>query len=150
MTMIRKIISILPAAAGLWACAAAPSSVQVGSEASGSPYFSLGPPGVYKAGDGLRLVGRVCRRSRTTLLSPARVRIEHVAASGDVAEVAHAGVAAIYRNADQACASYAARVGWRIADGESLRACFDRVGACPRQAAVKAVVAVPAASGSSP
>jgi hypothetical protein len=125
------------------ACATPGASVQVTSQASGSPYFSLGAPGVYKVDGGLRLAGRVCRRARTTLLSPSRIRLEHVAASGEVADVARASVAAIYRNADQACSSYAVRVAWQIADGEALRACFDRGRPCPSNSPNKALIPVP-------
>ena len=129
----------------LAACAVSGSSVEVKSEASGSSYFSLGAPAVYAAPDGLRLVGRVCRRARTTLLSPPGVRLEHIGATGDVLDVAHAGLAAIYRNVDQACTHYATRVGWRVADGESVRACFDRGRPCAPDTPVKATIAVPAA-----
>jgi hypothetical protein len=101
----------------LTACASAGTSVQVTAEATGSPYFNLERPLVYKAGDGLALAGRVCRRARGTLLSPPRVRLEHVGVAGQVLDVAHAGVPEIYRRADQACSDYSARVGWSFVEG---------------------------------
>jgi hypothetical protein len=115
------------------------------TEASGSPYFSLGAPGVYKADGGLQLAGRVCRRSRSTLLSPSRVRLEHVPATGEITEIAHAGIAAIYANADQPCSDYTTRVTWQMGEGDSVRACFDHGRACPVDTPVKAVVTVPVA-----
>ncbi|HEY5290343.1 MAG TPA: hypothetical protein VIJ59_09930 [Caulobacteraceae bacterium] len=140
----RRSASAVAACASLCACATQSSSVQVVSQASGSPYFSLGPPGVSKAGDGVRLVGRVCRRSRTTLLTPYRVRIEHVGPGGAVIGVEHARIPPIYAYSDQACATYAIVAKWTLAPGDSLRACFDRGRDCPSSAAAKAVVAVPA------
>lgn len=126
----------------LTGCAASGTSVEIVSQSSGSPYFSLGRPGVYKAGDGLRVAGRVCRRSRTTLLSPPRVRLEHLAATGEVIEVDRAAIPIIYRRADQACSNYSAHVGWKIAEGETVRACFDRGKVCPVAAETKAVIPV--------
>jgi len=147
--MTRTLIAI--AIAGLLGgCAATGDSVTVGSQASGSPYFSLSRPGVYKVATGLQLVGRVCRRSRSTQLSPPGVRLEHISAAGEVVESSHAGVGAIYRNADQPCSDYSARVTWQIADGETVRACFDRGHNCPADPAVKAVVAVPGAPAAAP
>jgi len=141
---MTRTIMVISIAAGLLAgCATVGDSVTVGSQASGSPYFYLSRPGVYKLATGLQLMGRVCRRSRATQLSPPRVRLEHVSATGDVVEISHASVGAIYRNADQPCSDYSARVGWQIADGETIRACFDHGRACPTDPAVKAVVAVP-------
>ncbi len=138
----------LPIVAGLLVagCGTVGDSVTVSSQASGSNYFSLSRPGVYKIASGLQLAGRVCRRSRTTQLSPPRVRLEHVSAAGDVVETSHASVGAIYRNADQPCSDYVARVTWQIADGETVRACFDRSHACPADPSVKAVVSVPASA----
>jgi hypothetical protein len=137
-------MQIVASCVALAACAAPSSSVQVVSEASSSPYFSLGAPGVYKAGEALRLVGRVCRRARTTLLTPYRVRVEHVSSTGAVIDISHAGVPAIYKYADQPCATYTARVAWTLSTGDTLRACFDRGRPCPVNAPAKAVVAVPA------
>jgi len=139
----------LIAVACLAACASSGSSVVVSSQASGSTYFSLSRPGVYKVDGGLELAGRVCRRARTSLLSPSRVRLEQVGAGGDTIAVAHAAVPAIYHRQDQACSHYATRVAWRIEDGQSIRACFDRGGQCPSDPPVKAVIAVPAAAAPS-
>ena len=142
--------AILGVAACLVGCASSGSSVEVSSQASGSAYFSLSRPGVYKVRDGLEIAGRVCRRARTTLLSPPRVRLEHLATDGATLDVAHAGVAAIYRNPENACTDYAARVAWTIADGESVRACLDRGRPCPADPAMKAVIAVPGTAAKSP
>lgn len=129
----------------LGGCASPGTSVQVVTQASSSSFFTLGPPGVYKSGDALQLAGRVCRRARSTLLSPSRVRLEHVGATGAILDIAHARVAAIYANADQACTDYSTRVRWQIAESESVRACFDRARACPDDTSAKAVVNVPLA-----
>ena len=136
--------------ASLVSCATAGGGVAVGSEATGSPYFSLSRPYASKAGEGLQLSGRVCRRARTTGLSPARVRLEHVSAAGDVVEVARAYVPPIYRRSDQACRSYFIRVAWPIADKEAIRACFDRGRPCPSDPQVKATIAVPVAPAVAP
>ena len=127
----------------LAACATSESAAPITSQATGSSYFRLGAPGVYKAGDGLLLAGRVCRLGRTTLLSPPRVRLEHVSVNGEPLQATHASVAAIYESADQACSNYSARVSWRFAEGEAVRACFDRGRACPADAQVKTVTAAP-------
>ncbi|HZL00691.1 MAG TPA: hypothetical protein VFC47_12405 [Caulobacteraceae bacterium] len=136
--------ALSPALACLVSCATPGSSVEVGSQATGSSYFTLSRPAVYKARVGLELAGRACRRARTTLLSPSRVRLEHVAANGEVAESARAYLPPLSRRADQACASYAARVTWRLGDGETVRACFDRGRPCPADSGPKAIVPVPA------
>jgi hypothetical protein len=130
--------------ANLAACASAGASVDVTSEASSSSYFRLSRPSLYKTQGGLSLVGRVCRLGRTTLLSPPRVRLEHLDASGSPVEIAHAPLGAIYRNPDQPCTDYAARVGWTLTEGDTVRACFERGRACPTASAAKAVVPVPA------
>jgi hypothetical protein len=118
-------------------------SIAVTAQASDSPYFSLSRPGVYKSGSGLVLTGRVCRKSRSTLLSPSAVRVEHLTASGQLAEVAHASVSAIYGKADQACASYTSHVLWSLTEGDTVKVCFDHGHACPIEATVKEVVAAP-------
>jgi hypothetical protein len=125
-------------------CATSEANVDMVSQATGSAYFTLGAPRLYGDGSDLRAVGRVCRRSRTTQLSPARVRLEHIGAGGQIVEVARARVPAIYRNADQSCADYGARVNWRVAQGETIRACFDRARACPIDATVKTTITAPA------
>jgi hypothetical protein len=129
----------------LTGCATATDAVHITSEASASPYFSIGAPAAYKAPGGLELAGRVCRRSRSTSLSPPRVRLEHLTAMGEIADVAHAGVPAIQRSSDQACRTYATKVSWQLADGDTVRACFDRGRACPTST-VKALIAAPAAA----
>jgi hypothetical protein len=109
--------------------------------ASGSPYFTLSPPMAYKNRTGLLLTGRVCRRARTTMLSPQRVRLEHLKADGHPIEVTSANVETIPRNADQACTRYGRKVGWTIAADETIRACFDHGKACPANAPAKTMTA---------
>ena len=128
--------------AALAGCAGAGSSLVVNTEAAGSSYFSLGRPVAYKAGVGLELAGRVCRRARTTVLTPSRIRLEHVAAGGEVVGVAHAFLPQISRRADLPCSEYRAAVAWTLAEGDTIRACFDRGHACP--GAPPARIAVPA------
>ena len=124
-------------------CATGPTSVQVSAQAEGSTYFRLAPPAVYKAGSGLELAGRVCRRAHTTLLSPREVRIEHLSASGALLDVTLARVAPIHPGADQSCANYASRtVDWKLAEDDLIRACFARNHACP-VSAPKTLIQVP-------
>ena len=146
MSGTYRTATCLLALATLAACSTTGDTVQVTSEAKGSDSFSLGTPGAYKEGSGLRLTGRVCRLARSTALSPPRIRIEHVAVSGYVTETAQASVPTIYRSTDQTCRTYSARVGWVLAEGDTVRACFDRGRACPVSADTKAAVAVPASS----
>ncbi len=122
---------------------ASPGGVLLQSQATGSPYFSLSAPGVTPVGDRLLLQGRVCRRGRATLLSPRRVRIEHITVGATTAGIAQAYVPVIYRSADQNCVHYSTRVDWRMAEGETLRTCFDKGGPCPIDAQTKAVIAAP-------
>lgn len=144
-----QIAPILAVAVYVAACASAENWMTVTTESTGSPYFSLGRPGVYKEKTGLVLAGRVCRLARSTLLSPPRVRLEHIGvATGEVIEHTVTHVAAIYRGADQACSDYATPVTWTLAEGDLVRACFDRGHDCPRDPDVKAVVTVPATSAS--
>ncbi len=131
-------------------CASSGAGVDITAQATGSAYFTLSRPSVYSSNGGLEIAGRVCRRARGTLLSPSRVRLEHVGAGGTVVDLARAGVPAIHRNVDQPCADYSTKVDWRMLDGESIRACFERGRACPADAASKAVIAVPAAPPAPP
>lgn len=112
-------------------CASGGAFQSVGSQATGSAYFTVSRPAVYKMANGLQLAGRVCRRARTTVLSPAGVRLEHIGPTGEVLGTARTHVAAIHRYADQPCAGYATHVDWTLADGDTLRACLDRGRACP-------------------
>jgi hypothetical protein len=123
--------ALMMAATSVTACASAATAVNVVSQASGSPYFSLGPPAVYKGAEGLTISGRVCRRDGSTLLSPPRVRLEHLAPTGARIGVARARVPEIYREVDQRCADYTTRVVWAIGPGDGVRACFDGGRACP-------------------
>lgn len=125
-------------------CAAPGASVSVSSEAAGSGYFSLSAPAPHAVKGGLLLAGRVCRKARTTLLTPSRIRLEHVSANGDAVQTTHAYMPAIYRRSDQACARYSVIAPWTLADGETIRACFDRGRACPGAPPVKVVVPVTA------
>ena len=139
-----KTIPCLLALATLTACAVARETVQVTAEAKGSESFSLGPPTAYRAGDGIRLSGRVCRLGRSTALSPPSIRLEHVARDGGIVETSQSSVATIYRSTDQACRTYAANLAWALADGDTVRACFDRARPCPVTSTAKAVIAAPA------
>jgi hypothetical protein len=141
----RSLIALLPATC-LAACATAGTWTGVTSDSSGSSYFNVGRPGVYKVDGGLQVTGRVCRLARTTVLSPPGVRLERVATSGEVVESTHANVRSISRRSDQACAPYNARVGWTLAETDSIRACLDRGHACPTSAPSKAAAAIPAAT----
>jgi hypothetical protein len=121
------------------ASAGGTADVPLMANASGSPYFSLSAPRAYKTRGGLELAGRVCRRARTTLLSPSRVRLEHVLADGSVGDVAHAYVGSILRNPDEACAGYYTRVSWTLGEGEQVRACFGHGRPCLGDAPKKAL-----------
>jgi hypothetical protein len=137
-------------AGSLAACVTAGSGVAVNSAATGSSAFSLGAPGAYKTKSGLVLVGRICRRGRSTSLTPARVRVDHVAATGEVTASAHAAVRAIGRRADERCSSYGVNVDWTVAESESLRACFDRGRACPGGGPATSVPVVPVPDAPAP
>lgn len=139
-----SLIATLLLATGLAACATVGTWTGVTSDSSGSSYFNVSRPGVYKVDGGLQVTGRVCRRARTTVLSPPGVRLEHVAASGEVVESTRANVRSISRRTDQACSPYAARVGWTLAETDSIRACLDHGHACPTSAPAKAAAAIPA------
>ena len=102
----------------------------VASGASGSAAFSLSAPAAYQGKAGLELVGRVGRRARSTQLTPASVRIERLGPTGEIVASARAYLHPIGRRTDQRCASYLANVDWRLAPGDTLRACFDRGRAC--------------------
>lgn len=132
-------------ALALAACAGLPAEpVRVTAEAKGSAFFSLGAPTISKTGAGQHLAGRVCRLGRSTLLSPPRIRVEHRAADGQLRDVAQAHIPEIYLARDQTCSDYAAKVAWSLAEGDVVRACFDRGLPCPAQAESKAVIKAPA------
>ena len=126
------------------------TSVQVVAQASDTPNFSLSRPAVYKTTGGLQVAGRVCRRARTTLLSPSQVRLEHLSAAGEITETAKAGVGEISRRADQPCSNYSGRVSWTLAEGDTVRVCFDRGRACPSAPTVTTVIAAPTSPASPP
>ena len=121
-------------------------TVELTSQASGSAYFSVSRPYAYKSADGFRLTGRVCRRARTTGLSPPRVRLEHVGPEGGVLHIALARVGAIQRAGDQPCSTYLKQVDWMMATGDTVRACLDRGRACPADAPAKPITVAPATS----
>jgi len=149
---LRNLVGVISIAASvvLSGCASALSdTVTVTTEASGSSQFRLGPPRAYKASNGLTLMGRVCRLARNTGLSPAHVRLEHIGADGTVKEAGRAYVPSITRAVDQPCSTYAGHVAWQLADGETVRVCFDRGKECPPPV-VKTVVAAPAPSATPP
>jgi hypothetical protein len=136
-------LAVAALAATLAACAAPGASVSVNAEASGTSYFSLDHPFVHKVRDGLELSGRACRRVRTTLLTPSRVRIEHLSVAGEPIQSVHAFLPQTSRRPDQPCTRYSTIAGWTLSEGETIRACFDRGHACPGAPAVK--IAAPAA-----
>jgi hypothetical protein len=138
-------VAIFVLAAG----SAASQAMDLTSQASGSAYFTLSRPYASKTHDGFRLAGRVCRRSHTTVLSPPRVRLEHLGPGGAVSETGMARIGAIYRPSDQACSSYAKEVRWTMASGDMVRACFDRGRACPADAPEKAIAVRPASGATS-
>jgi len=143
MTMTARQAGLgLALSAAVAGCAAPGSSLVINSEAAGSSYFSLGRPAAYKVGSGLELAGRACRRARTTVLTPSRVRLEHVTVDGQVIGVAHAFLPQASRRTDLPCSNYRANVAWTLAEGDTIRACFDRGHACP--GAPPAQIAVPA------
>ena len=144
MPMPGRLATLLPLVTALASCAALSGAPAVTAEATGSAYFSLSRPAIYKAGEGLLLAGRACRVARSTVLSPARVRVEHVSAAGEIVQSAHAFLPPIFRRADQRCADYSLKVAWQVGEGESVRACFDRGHACPAKPATAAVVPIAA------
>ncbi len=127
----RPVQGLLAAALLLTGCASDAGVQGFGSESWGSPAFTVSRPAVYKAGDRLALAGRVCRRARSTALSPPAVRLEHIGADGAVLGTALTRVRAIQRSADQPCAPYATKVDWTLGTGDRLRACLDRGRPCP-------------------
>ena len=130
-------------------CASTPlESVKVVTEAKGSSSFSLGAPAVSKSHNGQHVAGRVCRQGRSTLLSPPSIRVEHLAAGGQVLNTDHAYVPEIYSARDQTCADYHVKVQWTLSPGDIVRACFEHGAACPHQADSKAVVKAPAGPAS--
>lgn len=133
LNFLRPACRRAPLAVGLLlaGCAAESGFQSVASESWGSPSFTVSRPAVYKAGDGLELTGRLCRRAGATALSPPAVRLEHVGADGQVVGTAMTRVRAIYRSADQPCAPYATKVDWTLGAGDRLRACLDRGRPCP-------------------
>jgi hypothetical protein len=143
--MARSWRFLLPGLAlGLAACVTSANEVRIVTQAHGSDFFSLGAPGVYKAGDHLRVGGRVCRLRRSTVFSPQAIRIEHLDKGARLLDTAFAASPAINRTFDEACRTYSTKVAWTLGEGDTLRACFDHGHACPAAAESKATVAAPA------
>lgn len=151
MAMRGGTAGLLTLASALASCAGLASAPAVTAEATGSTNFSLSRPAIYKAGEALLLAGRACRLARSTLLSPPRVRVEHVSAAGEIMQTAHAYLPAIFRRTDQRCSDYSLKVAWQVGEGESVRTCFDRGHACPAKPATAAVVSpAPVAPNATP
>lgn len=130
-------------AAVILATAAMAAAPTVTTEATGTANFSLSKPDLRPSGSGFTISGLACRRARSTLLSPQSIRIEHVAATGEVAQNSHSYLPTISRQNDRRCSHYFAKVDWTLADGDLVRVCFDHGQACPKTPEVKAVVKDP-------
>ncbi len=117
--------------ASVAACATPVASVPIGVQSTGSSSFSLSGPQAYRVNGGIKFVGTACRLAQSTLLTPLRVRLDHVAATGAIVQSAEAFLPSIGRQTDQRCSHYITTLDWRVGDGETVRACFDRGHACP-------------------
>ena len=129
--MSRRFAMAVAAIAVLFtSCAAPGTTTAVNVEGSGSEYFRLDKPTVYARAGGAEITGVVCRRNRTTLLTPEYVRIEQVDARGGVTGVARVYVPTISVRQDQPCSRYSTRTDWRVSDETRLRICIDRGVSC--------------------
>ncbi len=129
--MSRVARSIIPLLVVLSGCATGTSGLDVRTEAVGTVSFQLGKPALYPAASGVDVIGSACRIGTNTALSPRRVRIEHLSATSEIVDVATAPMPWLSTRADQRCGHYSLAVTWNPADGETVRACFDRGHACP-------------------
>jgi hypothetical protein len=124
----RKITLLLGASAlvvaTLAACTTVGPTLDYPSSAQGSSNFSLSRPIVYLLEVGAEIRGKVCRKSATTLLSPARVTIENIDRNGALVFGAVGEVDPIYVRTDQRCGLYRANVPWRPVEGGFLSAEF--------------------------
>ena len=125
--MTRRIVTAQAATAVailLTSCAAPGIATLVNVEASGSEYFRIEKPTVFARAEGAEITGVVCRRNRTTLLTP-DVRIEHLDAAGGVIEVTKGNVPTISVKQDQPCSRYDTQTNWRVSDEMHIRVCID-------------------------
>lgn len=93
--------------------------------ASESGNYVLARPRVRVRDDALRVDGTVCRKSNRTGLTPSRVRIEHLDASGAVTETVSAFLPPLSRRQDQRCGHYGANLK-TASPGDTVRVCIAR------------------------
>jgi hypothetical protein len=130
--MTRRIVTAQAATAVailLTSCAAPGIATLVNVEGSGSEYFRIDKPTVFARAEGAEITGLVCRRDRTTQLTP-DVRIEHLDASGGVIEVTKGDVPTISVKQDQPCSRYYTLTDWRVSEDTHIRICIDRGMSC--------------------
>jgi hypothetical protein len=141
MNAARMPLDLVIVAATL-AIATGSTGATVTTEATGTANFSLSEPALRQAGSGITISGSACRRARSTLLSPRSIRLEHVVAGEQVSQTARAFVQ-ISRELNRRCSQFSTKVAWVLADGDSVRACFDHGKACPEAAELSAKVKDP-------
>ncbi len=90
-----------------------------------STNYVLARPRVRVRDDALRVDGTVCRKSNRTGLTPSKVRIEHLDASGTITETVSAFLPPLSRRQDQRCGHYGANL--KTANpGDTVRVCIAR------------------------
>lgn len=106
--------------------AATPLVVVVPSAvASEATNYLLSRPHVRVRDNALRVDGTVCRKSNRTGLTPSKVRIEHLDASGTMTEMVSAFLPPLSRRQDQRCGHYGAMLK-TAKPGDTVRVCIAR------------------------
>ena len=117
----------------LTSCAAQTALSSAASvEAVSSTNFRLERPIVSQNGGTTRVYGTVCRAANRALMSPSRIEIDHLDATGTRVDTAYAFLPSLSRRPDQRCGHYAGTVSSRVTSTDTVRVCIARVGkVCP-------------------
>lgn len=95
------------------------------AEAISSINFLLVQPRIRAKGKAVRVEGSACRRPNRSLISPSRVRIDHLSSAGELIETSYAYLPRLSQREDQRCGRYGATLKSPPQQpGELVRVCL--------------------------
>ena len=75
-------------------------------------------------GDTAHIAGRVCRRANRSVISPTRVEIDHLSATGDVIDTGYAYLPRLSQREDQRCGGFSAKLKTPPQPGDVVWLCL--------------------------
>ncbi len=88
--------------------------------------FVFGQTRLHMSGDTMHIGGTVCRRANRSLISPTRVEIDHVSATGELIDTDHAYLPRLSQREDQRCGGFGAKLKTPPQPGDIVRICLPR------------------------